>query len=101
MNSSRFPASIVNFFTFGTLDTLSGAIAPEDPWSLEHWLDIIGTVLIVYSAYKAAINVKEILSGSTDDALRAAGTLTDDVDDLIRHPTALTTAVFLNSVLLL
>ncbi len=77
--------SIVNFFTFGTLDTLSGAIAPEDPWSLEHWLDIIGTVLIVYSAYKAAINVKEILSGSTDDALRAAGTLTDDVDDLIRN----------------
>lgn len=77
--------NVVNFVTFGTLDTVSGALFPEDPWSLEHWLDIIGTVLIVYSAYKSAINVKEILTGSSDDALRAAGTLTDDADDIIRN----------------
>ena len=77
--------NIVNFLTLGTLDTISGALSPEDPWSLEHWLDIIGTVLIVYSAYKTAVNVKEILTGSGDDALRAAGTLADDVDDIARN----------------
>lgn len=77
--------NIVNFATLGTLDTVSGALFPEKPWSLEHWLDIIGTVLIVYSAYKAAVNVKEILISSSDDALRTVGTLTDGADDVIQN----------------
>ena len=83
--------NIVNFITFGTLDSISGALAPEDPWSLEHWLDIIGTILTAYAAYKAALNVKEILTGSADDALRAGGTLPDDMDDVI-HNAGLTQA---------
>jgi len=77
--------NIVNFITFGTLDSISGALDPEEPWSLEHWLDIIGTILTVYAAYRAALNVKEILTGGADDALRAGGTLADDADDVIRN----------------
>lgn len=76
--------NIVNFITLGTLDTISGALMPEDPWSLEHWLDILGTVLIAFSVYKSALHVKQKLVGSSDDALRVGGTLADDVDDVVR-----------------
>ncbi len=76
--------NIVNAFTGGFLDTLKGAVTPEEPWSLEHWLDILGTVLTVYAAYQTAVNVKNILTGGGDDALRTDGTLADDVDDIVR-----------------
>ncbi len=76
--------NIVNALTGGFLDTLKGAVTPEEPWSLEHWLDILGTALTVYAAYQTAVNVKNILTGSGDDALRAGGTLADDVDDVAR-----------------
>jgi hypothetical protein len=76
--------NIVNFITLGALDTISGAVAPEDPWSLEHWMDIIGTVLIGFFAYQTAMGVKEILIGSSDDALRAAGSLAEHTDDIVR-----------------
>ena len=71
--------NIVNFLTLGTLDTISGALNPEDPWSLEHWLNIIGTLLTVYAAYTAATGVKQILTGSADDAAQAASTLVGDI----------------------
>ena len=77
--------NIVNAFTGGFLDTLKGAVTPEEPWSLEHWLDILGTVLTVYAAYQTAVNVKNILVGGGDDMLRAGGTLADDVDDIVRN----------------
>ena len=76
--------NIVNFITLGTLDTISGALNPDDPWSLEHWLDILGTILTVYSVYKSALSVKKILTDSGDDALRVGGNLVDDVDDVAR-----------------
>lgn len=76
--------NIVNFITLGTLDTISGAVNPENPWSLEHWLDILGTILTVYSVYKSALSVKKILTDSSDDALRVGGTLVDDIDDVAR-----------------
>lgn len=76
--------NIVNFITLGTLDTISGALNPEDPWPLEHWLDIIGTILTVYSVYKSALSVKKILTDSSDDALRVGGNLVGDVDDIAR-----------------
>lgn len=47
-------------------------------------LDILGTVFTVYAAYQTAVNVKNVLTGSGDDALRAGGTLADDVDDVAR-----------------
>ncbi|WP_312282046.1 hypothetical protein, partial [Oscillibacter sp.] len=77
--------NIVNALTGGFLDTLKGAVAPEEPWSLEHWLDILGTALTVYAAYQTAVNVKSILTGGGDDALHAGGTLADDVDDIVRN----------------
>lgn len=76
--------NIVNALTGGFLDTLKGTFAPEEPWSLEHWLDILGTVLTAYAAYKTAVSVKDILTGGGDDALRAGGTLADNVDDVAR-----------------
>ena len=77
--------NIVNALTGGFLDTLKGTFAPEEPWSLEHWLDILGTALTAYAAYKTAVSVKDILTGSGDDALRAGGTLADNVDDVARN----------------
>lgn len=76
--------NIVNFLTLGALDTISGALAPEDPWSLEHWLNIVGTLLTVYAAYTIASGVKQALTGSVDDALLGTGTLVDDTDELVR-----------------
>lgn len=76
--------NIDNALTRGFMDTLKGVVAPEEPRSLEHWLDIFGTALTAYAAYKTAVSVKDILTGSGDDALRAGGTLADNVDDVAR-----------------
>ena len=34
------------------MDMPAGAVFPEEPFSLQHWLDSLGTVLLLYSAYK-------------------------------------------------
>ena len=52
---------------------------------IDRAVDFIGTILTVYAAYKAAAEVKEVLTGSADDALRAGGTLADDVDGIVRN----------------
>ena len=46
--------NITNWLTLGTADTVKGAVAPEKPLSLEHWLDSIGVVSIALGAYELA-----------------------------------------------
>jgi hypothetical protein len=77
--------NIVNCVTLGALDVISGAIFPEKPWSLEHWLNIFGSVLIVYSAYRVAANVNEILTGSGRGSLNTVGVLADDADNIVQN----------------
>ena len=38
--------NIGNWLTMGTFDMVKGAVKPEKPFSLEHWLDSLGTVLL-------------------------------------------------------
>ena len=44
--------SIGNWLTCGLFDTVKGAVAPEKPWSLQHWLDSASVVGIGFSIYK-------------------------------------------------
>lgn len=46
--------NIANWLTLGTADTVKGAVAPEKPLSLEHWLNALGTVSIAAGAYELA-----------------------------------------------
>ena len=46
----------VNWLTMGAADTVSGAIAPEEPLSLQHWMDSYATVMAGYGAWKNARN---------------------------------------------
>lgn len=77
--------NIVNAITFGSLDTIKGALFPEEPWSLEHWLDIVGAILSVYVACRIALGVKSILTRHGDNALRAGSALSDSTDDIVRN----------------
>ena len=43
----------VNWLTMGAADTVSGAIAPEEPLSLQHWMDSYATVMLGYGAWKS------------------------------------------------
>ena len=83
--------NITNAITMGLLDNVKGSVVPEEPWSLEHWLDIVGVVLTIFAAYKTAKVVKKFLMGSADDAIHVPGTLGDYADD-IAHSAELTQA---------
>ena len=64
-----------NWLTLGTADTVKGAVAPEKPLSLEHWLNALGTVSIAAGAYELA--------------QKYAPTMIDDVaafENTARHP---------------
>ena len=43
----------VNWLTMGAADAVSGAIAPEEPLSLQHWMDSYATVMLGYGAWKS------------------------------------------------
>lgn len=57
--------NILNAVLLGLPDQLKDTFAPEEPWSLEHWLNIIETALLVYSAYKISVSVKNALAEGT------------------------------------
>lgn len=50
---------------------MSGAVKPEEPWSLDHLLDIVGTVLIAYAAFRTASKAARAVGGvgAADDVL--------------------------------
>lgn len=64
--------NILNALTIGASDTVVGAVAPDESWSFEHFLDIIGTVLIAFSAYKAIEKLSSVgpAAGMLDDVLQ-------------------------------
>lgn len=61
--------NLYNTITMGVLDNIKGAFAPEEPWPLEHRLDIVGVVLTIFAAYKTAKGVKKLLTGSADKSI--------------------------------
>lgn len=46
--------NIVNWLTLGTADMVKGAFSPDEPLSLEHWLNSLGVVSIAAGAYELA-----------------------------------------------
>ena len=50
--------NFVNYLTSGFADTVKGAIKPEEPLSLQHWLDSLGTASTAFGAYQMGKSVK-------------------------------------------
>ena len=74
--------NIINAISLGTLDTLRGAVKPEEPWSLQHLLDIVGTVLIAYAAFRTVSKVARVIGG-----IRAGVPLSQSViDEILSAP---------------
>jgi len=61
--------TVGNWATMGTFDMVNGAINPEEPLSLQHWIDSAGTVLLIYGAWSTAAK------GATAAAEGAANTI--------------------------
>lgn len=76
--------SFVNYLTSGLADTVKGAITPEEPLSLQHWLDSLGTASTAFGVYQmgqnAVANVPRSVTGNADDA---AGVVTQETKDVI------------------
>ena len=45
---------IVNWLTLGNADMVKGAFSPDEPLSLEHWLNSLGVASIAVGAYELA-----------------------------------------------
>ncbi len=89
--------NLINLFTLGLADAVKGALAPEEPLSFTHMLDILGVVAAVYGAVKGVQGAVSALDDSVtsmlDDTLNiapssplddAAGNILDDVlDDVL------------------
>lgn len=45
--------NLLNWATLGMADTVKGALDPEEPFSLEHWLNSLGVVSLLYTSYTA------------------------------------------------
>ena len=87
----------------GTFDMVKGAVKPEKPFSLEHWLDSLGTVLLgldvaklggsLLPQVKSALNPSKAISASkkaidyADDAAKAAAKHADDAADAAKAAT--------------
>ena len=78
--------NIANWGLSGIPDRVKGAIAPEDPLSLQHWLDSFSVVMIGYGLYQGyqfanapanTINTAHPVTGT--------GMLDDFADDAVRY----------------
>ena len=55
--------NIGNWLTLGLFDVIKGALFPEEPLSLQHWLDSAGLAATAYGAYKAPDMVNSYYKG--------------------------------------
>lgn len=83
--------NVLNFFTLGLGDLISGALNPEEPWSFQHFMDMLGLLTVIYGATKGitgALGADDALGGlddTLDDAARAAiGSIDDSLNDAAR-----------------
>ena len=79
--------NFVNYLTSGFADTVKGAIKPEEPLSLQHWLDSLGTVSTAFGAYQAGKSLKgtsTIKSNVKTETKKVLGEI-DDVTNGIKY----------------
>ena len=68
--------NFVNYLTSGFADTVKGAINPEEPLSLQHWLDTLGVVSTAFGAYQMGKS-----SGSLYKTGAKVTRFTDDIEE--------------------
>ena len=97
---------ILNWLTVGTADTVKGALAPDEPLSLEHWLNSLALVSIAAGAYSMAHNSsKQIFKVSqehisiVDEPIQRPTWRQSELDALIDYPDHLPQQSFLNGEL--
>ena len=77
--------NVVNYLTSGFADTVKGAINPEEPLSLQHWLDTLGVVSTAFGAYQmgkgAKVSAPRTSTSYADDVAETVGKQADDVED--------------------
>lgn len=74
--------NITNWLTLGTTDTVKGAVTPEKPLSLEHWLDSLGVVSIAFGAYELA---QKYAPAAVDDVAAFEKAVEDNTPPLSRY----------------
>lgn len=74
--------NITNWLTLGTTDTVKGAVTPEKPLSLEHWLDSLGVVSIAFGAYELA---QKYAPAAVDDVAAFEKAAEDNTPPLSRY----------------
>lgn len=55
--------TVGNWLTIGTFDMVKGSIAPEKPYSLQHWLDSAGTALLFVGSGGAIVETTSLKTG--------------------------------------
>lgn len=72
--------SLLNLYTHGLVEMVTGAVFPEEFLSFEHLMDAVGAASLLYGA--ASLLERE---GGLDGAARAALAVPDTLDDLARR----------------
>ena len=73
--------NIGNWLTLGLFDVIKGALFPEEPLSLQHWLDSAGLAATAYGGYKTYQQVKPLYSEKGKRGSAGGYEALDDVDD--------------------
>ncbi len=65
--------SIGNWLTMGTFDMVKGAIAPEKPLSLQHWVDSFGTAMLLLPVVSFADDLAWNISSAKAATIKSIG----------------------------
>ena len=58
--------TIGNWLTLGLFDTVKGTFAPEEPLSLQHWMDSLGTATLVMGIWESVSRLPKRTKTQTD-----------------------------------
>ncbi|MDO4271167.1 MAG: TNT domain-containing protein [Eubacteriales bacterium] len=64
--------NFVNWLTLGAADTVKGAVNPDEPLSLEHWLSSLGVLGLAAGIYKFAKSLPTSAPSTPEELVRAA-----------------------------
>ncbi len=73
--------NVANYLTSGFADTVKGAINPEEPLSLQHWLDSLGTTSTAFGIYQAGENFKNLYKNNS--TTKSANEVLEETDEFV------------------